>query len=568
MKKIILGIVCFIVIALATVAIYVWSSIQPAKVAESQAFINGQVLTMDADGTIASAVLLKGDRIIQVGSTEDILEQTNNDTIVHDLAGRTLIPGFIDAHGHFPGSGAFAVSADLNAPPIGNVTTIAELQGSLSAMLKTKDKNEWLFGMGYDDTLIAEGRHPTREDLDAVSTDNPIYAMHVSGHMGVANSVALARMGIDNNTESPEGGVIVKDSSGNLTGLLKETATMDIMAAATNFSLQETWQIMRAASSEYASQGVTTVQNGAADKRMVVGLQTASRYNLLPQRAEIWPLHTVLSDEELSNKRVENNDRARLGAIKIVADGSIQGYTGYLSQPYHVVPHNESADFKGHTNQSVESLNKWVMDFHKRGLQLAIHGNGDQSIEEILNAVEAAQQAYPREDPRHILIHAQMARQDQLERMKQLGITPSFFSAHTYYWGDRHRDIFMGAERAAFMSPAKASEDLGLRYTIHLDSPVVPMQPLRLVWSAVNRISSGGNVIGPEQRISPMAALRATTIDAAWQTFKEDQIGSIESGKLADLVILNGDPLTNPTKIADIRVDATFVGGHAIYQRN
>lgn len=567
MKKIILIISCLVLLLFTVAAVYLWSITQPAKAPDSQAFINGQVLTMDANNRIASALLIHGERIVMVGSSEEILQQTTPSTLIHDLAGRTLMPGFIDAHGHFPGSGAFVVSANLNSPPIGKVTTIAELQASLSALLTTKSNNEWLFGMGYDDTLIAEKRHPTRQDLDMVSSEHPIYIMHVSGHLGVANSAALERLNISDRTIALEGGIIVKDANGQLTGLLKETATMKFLAEATNFSLSDTWRILRSASAEYASQGVTTVQNGAADKRMMVGLKFAARFNLIPQRVEVWPLHTTLSDEELASERAENNQTMNVGAIKIIADGSIQAYTAYLSHPYHVTPPSEAADFKGHSNQKVERLNKWVMDFHRRGLQLALHGNGDGAIEQILNAVEAAQKAHPIADPRHILIHAQMARQDQLERMRGLGVTPSFFSAHTYYWGDRHQTTFMGPDRAAFMSPAKASEDLGLRYTIHLDTPVVPMQPLRLVWSAVNRLSYNGNVIGPEQRISPMSALRATTIDAAWQTFKDQDIGSLEQGKFADLVILNGDPLTNPEKIADLKVDATYVGGREIYKR-
>ena len=165
-----------------------------------------------------------------------------------------------------------------------------------------------------------------------------------------------------------------------------------------------------------------------------------------------------------------------------------------------------------------------------------------------------------------MLIHAQMARDDQLSRMKALGVTPSFFSAHTWYWGDRHRDIFMGPERAARMSPAKSAETIGLRYSVHLDTPVVPMEPMQLLWSTVNRISTGGAVIGEAQRVSPMSALRAMTIDAAWQVFQEGRFGSLEPGKLADMLILDGDPLTAPD-VRDLRVDETIVGGVSVYRR-
>ncbi|MDH3993214.1 MAG: amidohydrolase family protein, partial [Gammaproteobacteria bacterium] len=204
---------------------------------------------------------------------------------------------------------------------------------------------------------------------------------------------------------------------------------------------------------------------------------------------------------------------------------------------------------------------------HRAGYQLAIHGNGDESIEDILDAFEAAQDAYPREDPRMILVHSQMAREDQVARMKALGVTPSFFSAHTWYWGDRHRDIFIGPDRAAVISPARWAQEHGLRFSSHLDTPVVPMQPLQAVWSQVFRQTYGGDVLGPEQRIDVMSALRAVTIDAAWQVFQEDNRGSLEPGKYADLVVLSGSPLEDPMAMRELQVERTLVGGATIYRR-
>jgi hypothetical protein len=210
-----------------------------------------------------------------------------------------------------------------------------------------------------------------------------------------------------------------------------------------------------------------------------------------------------------------------------------------------------------------------VKKFHRAGMQIAIHGNGDATIDDIIYAVDMAQKECPRDDHRHMLIHCQTARYDQLDEMKRLGITPSFFSAHAYYWGDRHYNIFLGPERACRQNPARSALDKGLRFTIHLDTPVTPINPLLLVWSAVNRLSTGGNLIGEDERISALQALRATTIDAAWQIFQEDNRGSVEVGKLADLVILSDNPLTvDKGQIKDIRVEQTFVGGRRVYQRN
>jgi predicted amidohydrolase YtcJ len=254
-----------------------------------------------------------------------------------------------------------------------------------------------------------------------------------------------------------------------------------------------------------------------------------------------------------------------VGAVKLVADGSIQGYTGYLSEPYHVPP-GDDPGYRGYPRIPREALFERVARQHARGLQLAVHGNGDASIDDILDALEAAQRDDPRADARPVVVHAQMARPDQLDRMAALGAVPSFFVLHTYYWGDRHRDVFMGPERAARMSPARSAEERGIRFTLHADTPVVPMEPLRIVWAAVNRRSASGASIGPGERIGVMRALRAVTLDAAHQHFEEADKGSLEPGKLADLVILDRSPLDDPTGIDRIRVLETWIGGERVWR--
>jgi hypothetical protein len=230
------------------------------------------------------------------------------------------------------------------------------------------------------------------------------------------------------------------------------------------------------------------------------------------------------------------------------------------------VPPGDDPAYRGYPRISREELIEKVVRRHAAGWQVAVHGNGDAAIDDILDAFEHAQRQHPRADARHVVIHAQMAREDQLDRMKALGVIPSFFSLHTYYWGDRHREVFMGPERAARMSPARSALDRGLRFTLHCDSPVVPMEPLRLVWAAVNRRSTSGASIGDAQRIPPLAALRAVTIDAAWQHFEEHEKGSLEPGKLADLVILSESPLEHPDRIDRIRVLETILGGRVVYR--
>ncbi|MEH6567906.1 MAG: amidohydrolase [Halioglobus sp.] len=535
-----------------------------------QVFINGDVLTMDGDNRIVEALSVRGAFIDKLGSTEEIMALVDPETKVVDLRGRTLLPGFIDAHGHFPGSALSKVSADLTSPPVGDKTTVAQVLDALRVQAAKTKAGEWVQGFGYDDTLLAEMRHLTRAELDEVSTDHPIAAMHVSGHMIVANSMGLERVGIDAGTPDPIGGVIGRrPNSREPNGLLEETARTAILELIQNAGIVDGYRLMKEAVRQYATVGVTTAQSGGTSKPLAQALSLFSSLGVIPLRLVIFPMQDQFQ-ETLLNGEYDPADYANdllvMGPVKIVADGSIQGYTGYLSKPYHV-PYHGDASYRGYAAVPREDLFEQVEALHSAGYQLAIHTNGDESVEDALDAFEAAQAIHPVADPRLILIHAQMAREDQIARMKELGVTPSFFSAHTYYWGDRHRDIFMGPERAAVMSPAKWAQNHGVRFSSHLDTPVTPMLPLQAVWSMVHRQTYAGDVLGPQQRISVMDALRAVTIDAAWQVFQEQNRGSLEPGKLADLIVLSGSPLDDPMAMRELVVEQTLVGGATIYRK-
>ncbi|MCP5131024.1 MAG: amidohydrolase [Pseudomonadales bacterium] len=536
-----------------------------------QLFINGTVLTMDAQNRVVEALATRADRIEAVGTTQEIMALAEEGAQVVDLGGRTLLPGFIDAHGHFPGSGLKEVAADLNSPPIGTLTSMDEILAALGEQAAVTPAGEWVSGFGYDDTLLAEQRHPTRAELDAVSADHPVVAMHISGHMLVANSLALAEVGIDANTPDPEGGVIGREpGSREPNGLLEETARLGIMVKMQDMSIEDTYRLIKAAATEYSARGVTTAQSGGVSDKLATGLSLFSKLGVIPQRLVVFPFEVEFGEALLNGEYSPDDysaERVQMGAVKLVADGSIQGYTGYLSQPYFT-PYHGDADYRGYAAIPRDKLFAKVAALHKAGYQIAIHGNGDQSIEDILDAFEAAQQEHPVADPRMILIHAQMAREDQVARMKALGVTPSFFSAHTWYWGDRHRDIFLGPERAAVISPARWAQDYGLRFSSHLDTPVTPMLPLQAVWSQVFRITHGGEVLGPAQRIGVMEALRAVTIDAAWQVFQEGNRGSLEPGKYADLVVLSGNPLEDPMNMRELEVEQTLIGGATVYRKH
>jgi predicted amidohydrolase YtcJ len=530
------------------------------------AYLGGPVFTMDAESRVVEGLGVEDGRIAVAGSEAAVRAWAGKrGARIVDLQGRALLPGFIDAHGHFPGAGIYAVHVDLNSPPIGTVEDLGDLISRLTERAAQTPSGEWIVGWGYDDTLLAEQRHPTRHDLDRASTEHPIALLHVSGHLGVANGAGLEVLGIDAETPDPEGGRIRREAdSRRPDGVLEENAAHLLTPLLAPGPL-DSLRMVRHAVDLYLRAGVTSAQSGGADARLMRGLYWLSRLGVIPLRLMLWPLDDT-ADALLdgSFEFPAEGEWVRRGAVKLIADGSIQGYTGYLTEPYHVPP-GDDPGYRGYPRIPREALLERVVAFHRAGYQVAVHGNGDASIDDILDAFEAAQRAVPREDARPIVIHAQMSREDQLDRMQALGVVPSFFSLHTYYWGDRHRDRFMGPERAARMSPAASALRRGLHFTIHCDAPVVPMEPLRLVWAAVNRRSTSGASIGADQRIGAMEALRAVTIDAAYQHFEEDVKGSLEPGKLADLVILSASPLEDPARIDEIRVLETVIGGRSVY---
>ena len=536
-----------------------------------QVFYNGEVLTMDADNTVAQAISVRDGRIESVGANAVVSKLIAEHTEVIDLAGRTLIPGFVDAHGHFPGSGQTAFTVDLNSPPIGDTKSIDELLDKLRAF-GAERVDGWLVGSNYDDTLLAEKRHPTRDDLDQVSATRPIAIVHVSGHLMVLNSAALAELAIDETTPDPEGGHIVRDLSSpdkrRPNGILEETATHDARQKTLDLSAGDVWKMTQLASAEYLEYGVTTASSGGMPKALASLLGPMSEYNQVPLRVALFPWFDEVGAQLISGEvglAEFEGGRVVVPRVKIIADGSIQGFTGYLSQPYHHA-YKGDEEYRGYPAVLREVLFEQVEGLYKQRVQVAIHGNGDASIEDALDAIEAAGKKHPWPEARPLIIHAQMARQDQIIRMAELNVTPSFFAAHTFFWGDRHAGIFMGPERAANMSPAKWAQDAGVRFSSHMDTPVTPMRPLQAAWSPVERKTKTGVVLGPNQRIDRMSALRAVTIDAAWQVFMDHEIGSIEPGKIADLVVLSGSPLTAPD-MRELAVDMTVIDGVTHFER-
>jgi len=544
------------------------TGISTTAFAKTTLYTNGSIITMNMQNSVVEAMAVRQGRIVGVGNTDEISRRYGRGASVVDLKGKTVVPGFVDAHSHFPASGAFIQGhmEDLNSPPIGDVQNIEQILDKLRTQAERKKPGQWLLGMGYDDTLLPENRHPTKEELDQVSTEHPIWIYHISGHLGVANSLGLALAGIDSETPNPDGGVIDHDPlTGELTGLLEENAKVFMDGVVQKTDIWTAYQIAIAASKQYLAAGVTTAQSGHHDALKTMAMILMGNLNLLPLRLVVW------TNSDVGDKRAEgrfNNFFTRifrknwvsLGAVKLVVDGSIQGYTGHLTEPYASDFHGDS-EWRGYPTLPRDELVAQVSKYHEAGLQIAIHGNGDAAIDDIIYAYRVAQKNNYREDARPLIVHSQMAREDQLDAMAELNMVPTFFGLHTYYWGDRHRDRFIGPERAKRISPARSAQERGIRFSLHSDTPIVPMNPLLMVWNAVNRITSSGEVLGEEQTIDVMAALRAVTIDAAWQVFEAKSRGSIEKGKLADFVVLSDNPLENPKTIDQIQVMETYIGG-------
>lgn len=574
-------------------------------------YTGGDIVTMNEAQPTAEALAVKDSRIIAVGTTAGVLTYKGNATKMVDLQGKTLIPGFFDAHSHLFLSTLSSVGADLYPPPMGTVDSMAKLKQALIEFMDKKNlkAGQWIIGLNYDDTLLKEKRHPTRDDLDQVSTDHPIIIIHISAHLASANSRALELAGISSKTSDPVGGRFVRRSgSQEPNGVMESNmAFLKVIAKIPTPTLdQAAGMLADTLKNVYAANGITTAQEaGGMMPPLFKAFQLAADKNILPIDLIGYPKD---SDKNVLANYKENQyyrNHFRLGGLKLIYDGSIQGYTAYLSKPYHIPPqsdgptedhcnlsgiegvlldidednyadsdwHDDVADegksgFRGKSYYgSQKEADRLIESALRNGWHILGHTNGDAATDMFIESMRKGLAKYPVRDHRATIIHAQMMREDQLDAAKELGLVPSFFPAHIYYWGDRHRDIFIGPERAARLNPLKGALDRGMRFTLHHDAPVTTPDMMMVIQSAVNRVTSSGKPLGREFEIPVMEALKAVTINAAWQEGEEDLKGSIEVGKLADLVILSGNPLTvEPTAIKDIKVMETIKEGKSVYK--
>jgi predicted amidohydrolase YtcJ len=542
---------------------------QPADVL----FFGDNIITVDENIANAEAVAVKGDRIIFVGTRAAAANHQGTATKVVELGQQALLPGFIDSHGHVGTQGKLLQLANLSSPPVGSVGKLEDLDQALRQHIAANklSAGEWVVGFGYDDSLLAEGRHPNRDELDAVSTQHPILVMHVSGHLGAVNSRALELLGISAETENPPGGVIRRrEGSSEPNGVLEEKAVMQVNMSLPQPSLDESVEMLVAVQSYYASKGITTVQESGAMPTDLAVFQAAAGQQKLFLDLVAYPFWLAdKADMPEPGKFGEYQQRFKLGGIKIVLDGSPQGKTAYLSEPYVVPPPGQSADYRGYPIMPQETVDQAVKAVLGKGIHLLAHANGDAAAEMLIDAVTLAVEQLSVTDTRVVMIHAQTVRDDQLDRMASLGMIPSFFPAHTFFWGDWHRESVLGAVRADRISPTRSALDRGIPFTIHNDAPVTPPIPIDLMWSTVNRRTRSDDILGPAQRVDAYQAIKALTLNAAHQYFEESSKGSITPGKLADLVILSANPITmEPEQLRDIQVISTWSHGVQVYSAN
>lgn len=540
-------------------------------------YFGGPILTMDDSQPRAEAIAIAGGRIIGVGDRAAIENSHRAEqTELHDLNGHALLPAFVDAHSHFSFVGLQAISANLLPAPDGPGNSIAALQKAMRDHLAAHPEVRemgLLIGFNYDDSQLAEQRHPTREELDAVATDIPIVAIHQSGHLGVYNSLALEKAGIDANTANPEGGVIVRKTDGvTPTGVLEENAHIaTAMKLLPKFTPAQRVQMLNQAQQVYLANGFTTVQEGRAMGDTLTGMQQASAAGLLKVDLVMYPdLQLNVDNPALKGPLMSRQyqQHLRIGGVKLTFDGSPQGKTAWFSHPYFIAPEHESADYHGHPIYADESVPLKLMETaYDNGWQVLVHTNGDAAIDQLLRLTRQVQSTRAAGDYRTVLIHGQYLRADQIPQLKELGIFPSLYPMHTFYWGDWHRTSVAGPELAEFISPTESVRKASMNFSIHSDAPVTFPNSMRILHSAVNRVTRSGYVLGPDQRLDVETALKAMTLWPAWQHFEEDSKGSISNGKLADLIILDRDPTAVPkADLLELKVLETIKEGHSLYQ--
>ena len=525
-------------------------------------YYNGTILTMRDAELYTEAVCVENGRILATGTLEDMMQYKTQDDEMVDLQGKTMLPGFIDAHSHFVGAANAMTQCDLS-----ECTSFSQIVECMKMFIRKRNLKEedWVIGCNYDQNFLEEKQHPDKAVLDEISMTNPVLLIHASSHMGVANSKGLELLQIDEKTEDCPGGKYGRIAGTRIpNGYMEEKAFLEFQSRLPMTSMEELMHLIGEAQKMYASYGVTTVQDGMVGKPLFQLLKYAASEGLFKLDvvgyADIMTAADLLEQEPAYANQYTNH--LKMGGYKVFLDGSPQGRTAWMTQPYE--GESEYCGYPIHTDEELKSYIAFALENKQ---QLLAHCNGDAAAEQYIAQFEKV--LSEKEDKnlyRAVMVHAQLVRRDQLQRMASMGMIPSFFVAHTYYWGDIHLQNF-GERRGSQISPVKDAIDYGMKYTFHQDTPVVPPDMMRTVSSAVNRVSRNGVSIGENQKISVLDALKAITIYAAYQYFEEKEKGSIERGKYADFVVLEKNPLeVAKEEISEIRVVMTIKENEVIYQ--
>jgi len=534
-------------------------------------FGNGPILTMDGPtASYVESVTVSGGRIAHVGSLSEARER-HPDAEFRDLHGAALLPGFIDAHSHLSFAFELAGQVNVGAPPVGTCRDIADVVAALEEFRTTRSvpEGEWIIGYGYDQETLAENRHITKFDLDAHFPRHNVMLIHVSSHGAVLNSAALAWAGVDATTPTPEGGVISREpATGEPTGLLMETAYIFLVANKMPRADQEgRLQLLDAALQMYAAHGYTHAQDGFSTITDLDFYQAAAARGLL--YLDVAALGSFLEfGDWAGNAKYPTgtyNGGVKIAGMKILQDGSPQGRTAYMSEPYLLGGPDGQQDWCGEPTTPFESFAAVVQKGVDAGVQLFVHANGDAAIDDVINALKLTGTTAA-DDRRSVVIHSQFQRPDQLADYARLGITPSYFTNHSYFWGDVHV-ANVGYPKAAFISPLKSAADAGLLASNHTDFAVTPLDPFFVLWTSMSRTTRSGRVLGPDERVDAYQALQAITTAAAYQMFEENRKGRIAEGLLADFVIVSADPTqVGIDEVKELHVLETIKEGVTIYR--
>jgi predicted amidohydrolase YtcJ len=529
-------------------------------------FHGGTILTMEDTAPSVEAIAVRNGLIVAAGTLDAATAAAGRGARRFDLQGRTLLPGFFDPHGHVSMVGLQARYANLLPAPDGEGDTIPALQRITRDWMQRHDalvrKTQLVIGFGYDDSQLKEQRHPTRAELDGISRDVPILFLHQSSHMGAVNTAALAAARITANTPDPDGGVYQREAgSREPNGVLEENALFAMMGVLfTRLDAQANREMLQEGAAFYASFGYTTCQDGRSSTDTCRLIESVAAQGGLPIDVLSFPdILTSTDAMALPIYRRNYVGRFRIGGVKLTIDGSPQAKTAWMSQPYYVPPAGRSAAYAGYPAITEKQAIDAVDLAFARGWQIEVHANGDAAVDLLIAAVREATRRHGQADRRPVLIHGQVTREDQVDQLKALGIVPSFFPMHTFYWGDWHRDSVLGPRRAENISPCGWALRRGMRFTSHHDAPVANPNAMRVLSATVTRRTRSGDILGADQRVPVDVALKAMTLWAAWQHFEDDRKGSLAPGKLADLTVLAENPLTiDPDRLANIAVTDTF----------